>query len=133
MKQTHHLHNDNKPTIVEINGKYYDLIPNEWTTDMLIATPPLECPHVRRLSLIPERTEQEQIVHNKEQDQIHTLLNKSRKRAPLGTTMRRAIADGIGIPDKVRELLAMKAKATDRRELRRIRKALRKLDYKRYQ
>ena len=137
MKTTEDLHQDSRPTVVLIGDQVYDLILSEtWNKQNLNTTPPPERPHVRYLNAIPVRTKEEQKQKNLADKHMHKLCEQipQEKSTPLAK-VKKNLANGANYEMEVKKLLGMKAKATkekDEIELRRIRKALRKLGYKKY-
>lgn len=137
-KQTEELHNDSRLTVVLIGDKVYDLIPSTtWNKASLTSTPPTTRPHVRTLNAIPVRSKDQQIQKNKEDLLMHKLTESqgSKNETPLAKA-KKNVASGGTFSDEVNKLLKEKEKAVkakDQAEVKRIRKALRKLDYRRYQ
>jgi hypothetical protein len=134
---TNSFHNDNRSTVVLIDNKVYELIPSEtWTWEKLYDEPPTTRPHARTLAPIPVRTREEQEELNKQHLQLHKLCERIPKgrSTPLAKA-KEALHDGKGVPEQIQALLKQKEKSTkagDIKEAKRIRKALRALDYKRY-
>ena len=130
---TNGFHNDNRETFVEVDGKIYSLIPTGQNLQTLINSWPKEKdqPKVRWLQPIPVRSKEEQKKHNEDADFVHNLGRPKGDENKI-TSTKKAILLGADIPSEVLRLMELKEKTKDEGELRRIRKQLRKLDYKRY-
>jgi len=132
--QSDSLHNDAKETVVMVEGKVYCLVPSDLTFNQLINAHPSKRPHVRRLSPIPLRSSFQQEKHNKEVESIYDINKKHSTGRDSGkiTSTKKAIKMGANVSEEVEKLLKLKEKTKDSKELSKIRKQLRKLDYKRY-
>lgn len=135
---TFYLPNDKRPTVVEIEGKIYDLVPTGQTLRDLVREKDFsKVPHCRYLNPIRILSKREQEEKNGEQEKFHTLFasSESISTPTKATSVKKAVAMGINIPDEIKRLMAekerlLKAGKTD--EAKKIRKQLRNLDYKRY-
>lgn len=134
--ETNHLHNDSRPTVVIINQIIYDLVPSEWTKETLLEAEPIKRPHVRILNSIPERTKLQQEAKNKDEKYLHELYVQIPKASTPASKSKHRIEKGESNHEiEIKKLLGLKERAQkegNSQELRRIRIALRKLDYKRY-
>lgn len=133
-EMNHNLHNDERPTLVQIGDMLYELVPSATTFEQVKAMPVNEAPHVRHLNAIPIRSKEEQERKNKEFESMHKLYqNTSSKKKTQ--TMEEVVQDGGEVSETVKKLLEEKKEAKksgDKKKLRLLRKQLRKLDYKRY-
>jgi hypothetical protein len=125
------LHKDNKETLVQVDDKLYRLVLAEISFEQIQKMSTKEAPHVRFLNPIPERTAEEQASHNTE---IELLDNLAKQCRPMKKTisLKDAAKHGIDIPKEVEKLLELKQSAKTTEERKKIRKQLRKLNYKRY-
>ena len=135
VEYTTNFHNDDRETFVTVEGKIYELIQVAPSLSEFMATWPKDKanPKVRTLTPIPIRSKAEQQKCNEDADFISQLASRSNGSNPEKvTSVKKAISLGADIPKEVQRLLDLKEKTKDEAELRRIRKQLRKLDYKRY-
>lgn len=71
------LPNDDRETLVFINDKLYRLQEcPDLTINKLLSFPFEKVPHVRILNPIPIRTEEEQKINNKDDENLHGLYRK---------------------------------------------------------
>lgn len=134
MKTHHNLHNDSRPTIVLIGEKFYDLVVNNWTKNQLLKANPKERPHVRLLNPIPDRSKGEQELRNEADEFLHELYAQIPQQNQAKEIKEKIKAGIVNPSDEVERLEALKLKAKkdgNVNECRRIRKLLRKIDYKR--
>lgn len=137
-ENTTSFHNDNRGTVVLIDNKVYELVPSErWTFELLSAEPTATRPHARTLTPIPVRSKAEQAARNKESAYLDELCDRIPKgrNTPL-SKVKAAVSRGGKLPEEIQSLLEKKEAALaagDIKEAKRIRKALRALDYRRYQ
>jgi len=123
-----------RTTVVLIDGTIYNLIESDLTIDYLKKQSPRDRPHVRLLSPIPIRTQYEQEMKNNNEEALHKLYKQttgSGNKEKI-TSLRKAAKMGADVPGEVKRLLALKEKTKSKKELSKIRKQLRKLNYKRY-
>uniref|UniRef100_A0A6M3LCW1 Uncharacterized protein n=1 Tax=viral metagenome TaxID=1070528 RepID=A0A6M3LCW1_9ZZZZ len=132
---TFSLHNDNKKTMVEIEGKLYNLTYSELTLRDIKKMKFKDTPHIRHLNPIPVRSRETQEIHNSEAKSMHKLAKHcSTKRDHVGS-IRQAMAVGANVPELITKLLKDKEEALKKGDgdlAKKIRKQLRGLDYKRY-
>jgi hypothetical protein len=133
VEYTTNFHNDDRETYVEVGGKIFELIQVSPSLNEFMASWPKDKPNpkVRLLQPIPVRSKPEQQKQNEDADFISRLASKSNGGDKI-TSTKKAITLGADIPKEISRLLELKEKTTDEGELRKIRKQLRKLDYKRY-
>ena len=137
IKVTQALHKDTRKTMVMVGKALFDLTPSRLTIDDIIKMEPKDLPHVRTLNAIPDRTAEEQILHNQGEAKFHILCQKipRPKNAGKVTSLKKAASLGADVPAEIAKLLQQKEEAKkkkDSKTMRMIRVQLRKLDYKRF-
>lgn len=132
MESTNSLHKDNRQTVILIDGKLYELVLSDLTLDDIKEIEDInKRPHVRILGSIPNRTPQQQIEYNKESQLLHDLASQARGKRKKSITIEKIVSNGESVPQVILDLLEKKKKASQE-ESKKIRKQLRKLNYKRY-
>lgn len=133
---TFSLHNDNRKTMVEIEGKLYNLVLTDLTLkDILREGDMKKVPHVRHLNPILQRSQEVQARRNEEAEDIHNLAKRCSVKNDKVTSLKKAMALGANVPEIIAKLMKEKEaalKAGDPDKAKKIRKQLRGLDYKRY-
>ena len=71
------FHEDEKETVVVIDGKIYELVASERTLEELLELPVDEAPHIRHLNHNPRRTKKEQKVY--QEKSAHKNLEAARE------------------------------------------------------
>ena len=135
-KFTFGFHEDERKTMVEIGKRFYYLTDSGLTMEDIRAMDFQDRPHLRKLRAIIIRTRSEQKKANEQSEFFCKAVKeiKSGKNEKV-TSMKKAVKMGANVPEEVAKLIKAKKKAQeagDEKESRRIRKLLRKLDYKRY-
>jgi len=131
---SYEFHNDERPTVILIAGKIFELVPAKVTFKELLKTEAKDRPHVRHLSPIPLRTREQQETYNDDCQSLSAINKKYANGRDSGkiTSLNKAVKMGADVPKEVERLIMEKNNTEDPKELSKIRKQLRKLDYKRY-
>jgi hypothetical protein len=129
---TFSFHKDDKATVVEVDGKIYNLVETNHTLKSLLLEKDFKkIPHVRHLNAIRECSKEKQHARNYETE----ILHKDRHGRPERMSIKKAIIMGKDVPAEIERLMEEKKKAQkagDQKQAKIIRKQLRALDYKRY-